>query len=175
MVCSAEWSATTLSGILTLRFDPLSQQHFDAMRQRYFPPERNLVPAHLTLFHVLPTTEEICSTLAMIARATRVFPVAVTGLRSLGRGVTYTLAGAEVYSLHRLLSFSFAGLLSAQDQQKFRPHVVIQNKSTEEQARVLLAELQAGFESFTVEAHGLDLWHYRDGPWEMARQFDFSG
>ena len=143
------------------------------MRQRYFPPERNLVPAHLTLFHVLPTTEDICSTLAAIASSTKAFPLTVTGLRSLGRGVAYTLAGAEIDSLHRILSFSFAVYLSPQDQQKFKPHVVIQNKSTAEQAGALHALLQESFQSFTVEAYGLDLWHYQNGPWELARQFDF--
>jgi 2'-5' RNA ligase len=164
-----------MSGILTIRFDPVSQEHFEGMRQRYFPPERNLVPAHLTLFHVLPTTEEICSTLTRTASANKVFPIAVTGLRSLGRGVAYTLAGSELQSVHRLLSFLFAALLSPQDKQKFRPHVVIQNKTTDAQARELLTLLEASFQTFTVEARGLDLWHYRDGPWELARQFDFIG
>ena len=165
----------TVSAILTIRFDPMSQQHFEDMRQRYFPPERNLVPAHLTLFHVLPVTEEICSTLSMTAAATRVFSLSVTGLRSLGRGVAYTLDGLELESVYRVLSFSFAALLTPQDRQKFRPHVVIQNKSTAEDAKALLAELQAGFQSFRVEAHGLDFWHYRNGPWELARQFNFVG
>jgi 2'-5' RNA ligase len=164
----------TVSGILTIRFDPVSQAHFENMRQRYFPPERNLVPAHLTLFHVLPTTAEICSTLTAIASTTQVFPIAVTGLRSLGRGVAYNLAGRELHSIHKLLSFSFAALLSPQDKQKFRPHVVIQNKSTEGQASELLSLLLASFQTFTVQAQGIDLWHYRNGPWELARQFDFA-
>ena len=164
-----------VSAILTIRFDATSQQHFEDMRQRHFPPERNLVPAHLTLFHVLPISDEICTTLARTAAATRVFSLAVTGLRSLGRGVAYTLDGQELTSLHRILAFSFATLLSPQDQQKFRPHVVIQNKSTTEDSKALLALLQSGFQSFRVEAHGLDLWHYRNGPWELARAFDFVG
>ena len=67
-----------VSGILTIRFDPMSQEHFEGMRQRYYPPERNLVPAHLTLFHVLPTTEEVCSKLAKAASTTTVFPIAVS-------------------------------------------------------------------------------------------------
>ena len=145
------------------------------MRQRYFPPERNLVPAHLTVFHVLPVTEDICATLARTASATKVFPLTVIGLRSLGRGVAYKLAGPGINSLYRVLAFSFAALLTAQDKKKFLPHVVIQNKSSAEEASALLAQLQAGFQSFTVEAQGLDLWHYRDGPWELARQFAFAG
>ncbi len=143
------------------------------MRQRYFPPERNLVPAHLTLFHTLPMCEETCSTLTSTAETTKVFPVPVTGLRSLGRGVAYNLAAPQLLSLHQSLARFFAEDLSPQDKQKFQPHVVIQNKSTAEQARALLATLQAQFQSFTVEAHGFDLWHYRGGPWELAGQWDF--
>ena len=161
--------------ILTLRFDPVAQRYFESMRQRYFPPERNLVPAHLTLFHTLPATEEIDSALASTAATTPVFSLAVTGLRSLGRGVAYTLAAPELSLLHRELSRSFAAHLTLQDQQKFQPHVVIQNKSTGEQARALLALLQAGFTAFTVKAEGFDLWHYRNGPWQLARQFDLCG
>jgi hypothetical protein len=164
-----------VSGILTIRFDTVSQQHFEAMRQRYFPPERNLVPAHLTLFHTLPVNDEICSTLSSTAATTKVLPLAVTGLRFLGRGVAYNLAAPEIDSLHRLLSRSFAEHLSRQDQQKFQPHVVVQNKSTGEQARTLLALLQASFEMFVVEAQGFDLWHYRNGPWELAWHFPFTG
>jgi 2'-5' RNA ligase len=162
-----------VSGILTLRFDAIAQQHFEDMRQRYFPPERNLVPAHLTLFHALPVTEETLSTLQSAAAATTVFALTVTGLRFLGRGVAYKLAAPQLLLLHQLLARSFAGCLSLQDQQKFQPHVVIQNKSTGEEAKALMAMLQAQFQSFTVEALGFDLWHYRDGPWELAEQFHF--
>ena len=159
--------------ILTLRFDPMSQKHFEGMRQRYFPAARNLVPAHLTLFHALPALDEISSTLASTASRIQVFSLAVTGLRSLGRGVAYSLAAPEVDSLHRELSNSFAPYVTPQDQQKFKPHVVIQNKSTGEQAKALLALLQAGFQTFQVKAEGMDLWEYQNGPWELALHFDF--
>lgn len=163
-----------LTNILTLRFDPASQEHFEEMRQRYFPPERNQVPAHLSLFHSLPDIEEISSTLASEAATTKAFPMMVNGLRSLGRGVAYTLAAPEIMSLHRELSLSFATQLTPQDKQKFQPHVVIQNKTTGEEARTLLALLQASFVAFPVQAEGLILWHYRNGPWELARHFEFN-
>jgi 2'-5' RNA ligase len=167
--------ANGVTYVLTLRFDAVSQQHFEGMRQRYFPPERNLVPAHLTLFHTLPAIDEIASTLMDTAATTRAFSLAVTGLRSLGGGVTYVLAAPEVQSLHRELSRSFAPHLTLQDQHAFQPHVVIQNKTTGKQAKALLVLLQADFQTFRVEAEGFDLWHYRNGPWELARQFTFRG
>jgi hypothetical protein len=165
-------SANGMTYVLSLRFDPMSHQHFEGLRQRYFPPERNLVPAHLTLFHKLPAIEGIASTLASTAATTQRFSLAVTGLRSLGRGVTYVLAAPELHSLHRELSGLFARHLSLQDQQRSQPHVVIQNKSTGEQARALLAMLQPCFRPFQAKAEGFDLWHYRNGPWEIARQFN---
>ena len=36
--------------IVTLEADARSQVRFDAARERWSPPERNLVPAHVTLF-----------------------------------------------------------------------------------------------------------------------------
>ena len=164
----------SLIGILTLRFDLYSQQHFENMRQLYFPPERNLVPAHLTLFHSLPLTKETRTVVGSKAASTAMFPVAVTGLRSLGRGVAYTLGAPELAILHQSLSHSFTEFLTPQDKQKFQPHVVIQNKATSEQAKALLARLQPAFQAFTVEAQGLDLWHYRNGPWALTQQFHFK-
>ncbi len=40
--------------ILTLQLDERSFAFFDEQRRRYFPKERNFIPAHLTLFHALP-------------------------------------------------------------------------------------------------------------------------
>ena len=43
--------------ILTLALDGATFAPLDALRRPHFPPERNLVPAHLTLFHALPGAE----------------------------------------------------------------------------------------------------------------------
>ncbi len=163
-----------MTNILTLRVDPISQAHFDQMRQRYFPPERNLIPAHLTLFHTLPDTPEISNDLHSAAGSIQPFPMQVTGLRSLGRGVAYTLVSLELQALHRRLSSAFELHLSPQDRQKFQPHIVIQNKATPEQARTLMALLQPAFQPFDVHVEGLDLWHYRGGPWEHTQTFPFG-
>ena len=39
--------------ILTAEMDEDSFGWLDRLRRRYFPPERNFLPAHLTLFHLL--------------------------------------------------------------------------------------------------------------------------
>jgi hypothetical protein len=44
--------------ILTLQMDERSQERFDRLRELHFPPERNYLSAHLTLFHKLPGERE---------------------------------------------------------------------------------------------------------------------
>ncbi|WP_456237595.1 2'-5' RNA ligase family protein [Jiella pelagia] len=84
--------------ILTLGFDAASFAHLDAMRRRHFPAERNLIPAHLTLFHHLPGDEEqeIAATLRAVTRDAAPIPLTVTGLRFLGRGTAYEIAAPRL-------------------------------------------------------------------------------
>ena len=89
--------------ILTIHFDPVSQARFDEYRGRYFPPERNIVPAHLTLFHQLEQTERTFLTLDTVAKEQGAFSVAVTGLRSLGRGGAFALESKPLERLHAVV------------------------------------------------------------------------
>lgn len=120
--------------ILTVHFDSVSQTRFDRDRQLCFPPDRNLVPAHLTLFHQLPETEATEIALTELARQQGVFSVEVTGVISLGRGVAYKLESPSLQHLRTRLADRFAPHLIPQDRQPFRPHVVLQNKTTAEVA-----------------------------------------
>jgi len=162
--------------ILTLRLDERSFTFFDAQRRRHFPPERNLIPAHLTLFHHLPGEHLAPLEEHIAARCSGQHPFVldVTGLRSLGRGVAYTLASADLAALRHDLTHRWAEWLKPQDRQKHQPHVTIQNKVDPTQARALLEELSDGFKPFQVEAVGLELWWYRGGPWEKVRTFVFE-
>lgn len=163
-----------MSFILTLRLDEASQDFFEKLRQAHFPPERNLIAAHLTLFHHLPESSDVLVTVGQAAKALQVFPVEVTGLRSLGRGVAYTLSSPVLLELHRLLVSSLEEYLIPQDRQRFMPHVVVQNKVSGEAARGLLHDLKCGFSPWTAHAHGLDLWQYLGGPWQHKFAFDFN-
>jgi 2'-5' RNA ligase len=162
--------------ILSLRFDEDAFAFLDGQRRLYFPPERNFIPAHLTLFHHLPGGEiaGIASDLRRVAAGQGPIALAVTGLRSLGRGVAYTVEAPALASLRRELAGLWASRLTPQDRQGFRPHVTIQNKVTPAAAAALLARLQAGFTPFPATGTGLLLWHYRGGPWEPAGVFPFA-
>jgi 2'-5' RNA ligase len=163
--------------IVTLAFDDASFAHFDALRRRHFPAERNVIPAHLTLFHHLPGEREpeIAERLREIAREAPPLTLQVTGLRSLGRGVAFALASEALSALRARLARDWADGLTPQDRQNFRAHVTIQNKVSSQAARALHATLQAGFAPFSVQATGLLLWRYRGGPWEAAGTFPFGG
>ncbi len=163
-----------MTDLLTLALDAESQSFFEQLRQRHFPPERNQIPAHLTLFHTLPREAWVGEMLREVVVVQPAFSLAVTGVRSLGKGVAYVLRSPELDRLHRQLAERTGEVLSAQDRQPFRAHIVVQNKVTPEAARTLLRELEAGFVARRVSATGVDLWHYVGGPWELAERFAFA-
>lgn len=158
--------------ILTLRLDEASHSYFDGMRKRYFPPKRNHLEAHLTLFHKLPVSNETICSLEDFRSST--FEVWVPGLINLGNGVAYKVESAQLNRLHESLKTLFYGQLTAQDRQGFRSHVTIQNKVSSEQAKVLFKELSTDFKPFSVRAIGLDLWKYLGGPWSHQKSFLFK-
>lgn len=162
--------------ILTLALNERSFRFFDEQRRRYFPPERNFIPAHLTLFHKLPAEHEALILTSLRDAADQHAPIQldVTGLRSLGRGVAYTLASPALRELRFSLAKQWALWLTLQDRQKHQPHVTVQNKVEPHEAQRLLADLSAGFVPFTITGTGLDLWRYRGGPWEKAWGFPFG-
>ncbi len=162
--------------ILTAMLDDASQARFERERQRHFPPARNLIPAHVTLFHHLPGPEHaaIDAELAAACRRQAPEPFAVTGLRPLGRGTAYALHMPKVAALRERLVAAWRPWLTAQDRQAWRPHVTVQNKVSLQEAKRLHAELLAGFVPASGTVEGLCLWRYLDGPWEALRRFPFA-
>lgn len=163
--------------ILTLQLDARSAGFFEAERRRHFPPERNMVPAHVTLFHALPGEREdaIRQDIAAVASGEPPFAVQATGLRFLGKGVAYRLEAEAFETLRRRLGRLWVEDLTPQDRQTIAPHVTIQNKVEPARARALFAALSAGFEPFTAQAEGLLLWRYDGGPWSPRGSFPFTG
>ncbi len=161
--------------ILSLQLDAQSQSQFDRLREQYFPHALNIVPAHVTLFHHLPG-EELPSIQRLLEQTTAAqspFSVQVRSLRSLGRGVAYTLESPALFYVRGQLAEAWEPWLTPQDRQRFKPHITIQNKVTTETARETLALLGASFKIYDAAALGLHLWHYRNGPWEHVRTFPF--
>jgi hypothetical protein len=98
----------------------------------------------------------------------------VTGLMSLGGGVAYRIESAELVTIREGLLHAFAGLLSAQDAGRWRPHVTIQNKVKPVLAKAVLGALSADFRPREVEIAGLASWWYRGGPWEAHSRHMFA-
>ncbi|MGY1838991.1 MULTISPECIES: 2'-5' RNA ligase family protein [unclassified Modestobacter] len=161
--------------IVTLLLDEAAQRRFDRLRAAHFPPGRNHLPAHVTLFHALPGERlaEVREELRTAA-ARPSFDVAVTGVRFLGRGVAIDLAATELTAMRAGLAAAFDPWLTRQDRQWAHPHVTVQNKVAPEVARALHADLAAAFTPGTVRARGLGLWHYCGGPWEAEAGFPFG-
>lgn len=148
----------------------------DGLRRQYFPPERNHLAAHLTLFHHLPPSllPELTARL-MAATRGRAAPAArYVGPMSLGRGVALKIDSPELAEIRRQLAESFAGLLTPQDQAGWRAHVTVQNKVAPAKAKALLARLAVECPPRPIVVAGLAAWYYRGGPWELIRRFPFG-
>ena len=161
--------------IVTLLLDDAAQQRFDRLRAQHFPPERNVLAAHVTLFHALPGEHVDAVRADLVAAADRpCFDVAVTGVRFLGRGVAYSLEAAELAALRAGLVTAWQPWLTPQDQQVHAPHVTVHNKVQPAVARALHERLLAEFQPWTARARGLGLWRYLDGPWEPVSAQGFG-
>ena len=159
--------------ILTVQLDPPAQAFYDDLRRRYFPRERNVVPAHLTLFHQLPDEDAIYETLEQSARTTSTLLLANPALRSIGRGVTVFFESAFLNAFHVNLSAALAPHLIPQDRQRLKPHIVVQNKVSAETANQTLQQLKT---TALIEprAIGLTIWRYLGGPWQHLCDLPFD-
>lgn len=158
--------------VVTLQLDAPVQARFDAERSELFPAGRTAVGAHVTLFHALPGSlrREVEVELGRAA-AIPAFPVAITEVYSLGRGVAYRLAAEEAQLLHRRLQERWRPHLTRQDAQPLRPHVTVQNKVEPQVARATLERLRTSFRPEATLAVGLELWRYDGGPWTLLRRW----
>lgn len=162
--------------ILTLAFDQATFALLNGLRARHFPPERNVIPAHLTLFHALPGAHEvqIHAHLAAQAALTPALPLTMPSVRFLGRGVALDVVSQELVALRQQLARHWLVWLTPQDQQRYRPHVTIQNKVSPDVARRLYAELRVAWLGHTGRGEALLLWHYLGGPWELRARVPFA-
>ena len=138
----------------------------DALRRRHYPAERNRVPAHLTLFRTLPPSAEAEVRRAMrSACSAKAPPAIIDAPMDLGGGVALRLRSSELDTIREEMIEHLHGLLTAQDNGGWVPHVTIQNKVERGVARALLRSLE-GFEPRRIAIRGLLLFAYKDGPWE---------
>ena len=134
------------------------------------------MPAHLTLFHQLPPSAETEAFRRLAGCAALPPPRAsVAGVMDLGEGTALRVDSEDLEEIRLDLADAFHGLLGAQDQAPWRPHVTIQNKVEPREARALQARLRATFQPRPLAIRGLALWRYLGGPWEPIRSYVFRG
>ncbi|WP_374524096.1 2'-5' RNA ligase family protein [Sphingopyxis sp.] len=153
------------------------QRHFDRLRQAHFPPERNHLPAHLTLFHQLPPSsrDELDALIRSIAADTPPPAAMVRDIYSLGRGVAFRIESPDLLAVRARIAGRFHGLLTAQDRGTPRLHITIQNKAVPGEARALRDALAGGFRPRALTITGLAAHLYRGGPWELLFKRNFRG
>jgi hypothetical protein len=146
------------------------------LRLAHYPPERNRVPAHLTLFRQLPPSAEgeLDRRLADYVR-TPPPRAEVAGIIDLGAGTALRVESEELQDIRDDLAAALHGLLTPQDAAPWRPHVTIQNKVEPGEARGLQRKLKIGFQPRPLAIRGLATWRYRDGPWEAIKTYAFRG
>ncbi|WP_343042252.1 2'-5' RNA ligase family protein [Pontixanthobacter rizhaonensis] len=147
------------------------------LRTAHFPPERNFLDAHVTLFHSLPPSSEreVKTALARQAAAHPPVEAYLEGIMPLGKGTALDLHSPGMISIWEDLADSFFGLLIPQDEHAPRLHVTVQNKVTIEEAKALQQELLPVVEPRPFRFIGLSLYIYRGGPWEFVRTYPFRG
>jgi hypothetical protein len=162
--------------IVTAELPEALQSRADQLRAAHFPPERNFLKAHVTLFHALPPSveDELRDALATEVR-TRPVPARFEGVMNLGRGTALRLISPEMLDLRERLAARFHGLLTPQDEHAPRLHVTIQNKVSPAEARALQQALAATIEPRDFAFAGLALHRYRGGPWEFVKRWPFRG
>jgi 2'-5' RNA ligase len=148
----------------------------DGLRQAHFPPERNRLRAHVTLFHALPPTieDELRQVLADLA-ADPAPPARISGLMKLGNGTALAIDSPDMVALHGIVAERMHGLLTRQDAQPLKLHVTIQNKVSAEASRDLQAELGATLQPRSFRFRSFGLYAYEDGLWRPIRDFPFRG
>ena len=162
--------------IVTALFGAEDHAYLDGLRRQHFPPERNQLAAHLTLFHHLSPeiAPELKRRLNDLTRGQPAPQAWLGGVMSLGRGIAFRVESPELQAIRADLADAFATLLTPQDRAGWRPHVTIQNKVAANVARALHDELSATYQRRPLKIAGLASWWYRGGPWDSHTVHKFA-
>lgn len=154
--------------ILTAKMDNHAQRFFNEKRRAHFPPDRNYLDAHITLFHKLPADqlEQIRNDLNISLGNITPMQACASYIFFMGFGSAYEIECPALTDLHASLAQHWQNWLSPQDAQKFKPHITFQNKVPADAAKAIYADEQQKFTPFDFEIIGLALYYYDGGPWE---------
>lgn len=147
----------------------------DGLRRAHFPPERNHLSAHVTLFHALAPSlrEEVLAYLPRIVGLHESPMARITGLMDLGGGSALRIESPAMSALREEIADHFHGTLTAQDSQPKRLHITVQNKVDRAAAKALQADLAAQPVERSFRFTGIGLHLYKGGPWEPLGRWSF--
>jgi len=153
------------------------QARLDALRRAHYPPERNRVPAHCTLFHAIPgmVAAELGATLARLTATTPPPRARIDRIIDLDGGTALALISAELAALRETLADHFHGLLTGGDAVPPRFHITVQNKVDRRTAHILQSELAATWRATDTPIPAIAVHRVIDGTWHPVGAWRFRG
>ena len=149
----------------------------DGLRRAHYPPERNVLAAHVTLFHSFAPSlrDELRALLGTLAGQCAPPPARLAGVMDLGGGTAIAIESPAMLELRARIADRFHGALTVQDSHQPRLHITVQNKVDRPAARALQRELAPVIlaRSFAFAGFGLHL--YRRTHWEPLGRWPFRG
>ena len=149
----------------------------DGLRREHFPPERNHLAAHVTLFHSFAPSlrEELPRELARCAAEYAPPAAQIDALMDLGGGTALALRSPAMLAIRGELAERFFAMLTAQDRGGKRLHITVQNKVERKAALALQVELGAELTARPFRFTGLGLHRYLNPHWEQLGVWKFRG
>ncbi len=149
----------------------------DGLRRAHYPPERNKLAAHVTLFHAFAPSlrEELIGVLGRYASEFAPPRARLEGLMDLGGGTALAIRCPALLAVREAIATHFHGALTAQDQHAPRLHITIQNKVDRAAARALQAELAPALNPWEFTFTGLGLHLYQTTHWDSIGSWRFRG
>ncbi len=149
----------------------------DGLRRAHYPPERNWLKAHVTLFHSFAPSlrGELPRYLASIASEFAPPPAEVTGLMDLGSGTAIAVRSPGLLAIRARIAEHFWDMLTRQDQGGKKLHITVQNKVPRADALALQRSLEPVLPHPKFRFTGLALHIYRGPHWEAVNRWTFRG
>lgn len=160
--------------IVTAQLSRSDQAWADGLRRVHYPTDRNLVPAHITLFHHLPPSLHAELRALLKALVNRAAPEAALG-QPFGSGghVALAVESAGLLEMRAIIADRFDRLLVPQDRALKRLHITVQNKVAPAVAKETLGLMRTQLRPRPLDIAGFAVWVYEGGPWSALSQHRF--
>jgi hypothetical protein len=160
--------------IITLKIDENSQSFFDEKRKQLYPAYANFIDAHITLFHKLPSDNEmVFDTLKQLSKTT-IFSMEVKGIKNIENFVAYEIVSSTLQTTHAIMQNTFINMLNEKDREVLWPHITVHNKATAYKAFKIHEKLMVDFKPFSIDAIGFTTWYYTKKTWVKKDDYLFA-